>query len=420
MELREEYQVAKEIRTLHAYKPRETGHCARRGGIFALVQGVRDNGMKKPLKVTRRSEAESSKTRVPWLPALDLAWENHELGCLYWERMDQTVDEVTEAEFRDLIRSAKRAGGSDWVTHLLSARKTSYAGGMIPVFCRDVSMVSLPLESLSDRPFDRREVRVEVKLAWTVLDEVLDVSVGIVLRGSCFCYPLGTRLRVFQDSDQLQLHTLGEANYQIALGRTFHEATVEEVGEDGAYVMRRDAEENPNHFHPLPHNHEVRPTVRYPPGEKLWVLQRGQWRDATVNYVARGSKHMLDFGDGAVDGAGERSNEIAVDLNLFNHAVAELSASWWSTAYTQYATELRIFCAVVRGGSGEDFDILEVPIEVTPADAGRPLWDANVVPALFAPVSASPAAAAALEDAETPDSWADVLSAVLFRTCDRS
>ena len=113
----------------------------------------------------------------------------------------------------------------------------------------------------------------------------------------------------------------------------------------------------------------------------------------------------------------------------------------WSTAYTQYATELRIFCAVVRGGSGEDFDILEVPIEVrptesssriftfmalpasttnkanllvaevqnafcevTPADAGRPLWDANVVPALFAPVSASPAAAAALEDAETPDS----------------
>ena len=41
-------------------------------------------------------------------------------------------------------------------------------------------MVSLPLESLSDRPFDRREVRVEVKLAWTVLDEVLDVSVGIV------------------------------------------------------------------------------------------------------------------------------------------------------------------------------------------------------------------------------------------------
>ena len=32
---------------------------------------------------------------------------------------------------------------------------------------------------------------------------------------------------------------------------------MEEVGEDGAYVMRRDAEENPNHFHPLPHNHEV-------------------------------------------------------------------------------------------------------------------------------------------------------------------
>ena len=44
--------------------------------------------------------------------------------------------------------------------------------------------MSLPLESLGDRPMDKREVRVEVPVTYHVLDERFEVIVAIVLRGA--------------------------------------------------------------------------------------------------------------------------------------------------------------------------------------------------------------------------------------------
>ena len=44
---------------------------------------------------------------------------------------------------------------------------------------------------------------------------------------------------------------------QVPYGVQFHEVTVQDVGEEGWYEVRRDGEESVTSFHPLPHNHEV-------------------------------------------------------------------------------------------------------------------------------------------------------------------